>query len=73
MKNKKKLYATALVYKVPILFSITISPEASAFNDKSSPPVGAIYKFNERRQQHFLHKLIKMGGFNELSSLTMSH
>jgi hypothetical protein len=40
MKNKKKLYATALVYKVPILFSITISPEASAFNDKSSPPVG---------------------------------
>jgi hypothetical protein len=39
MKNKKKLYAIALVHKVLILVSIPISPEASAFYDKSSPPV----------------------------------
>ncbi len=39
MKNKKKLYAVALIHKVPILVSIPISPEVSVFNDKSSPPV----------------------------------
>jgi hypothetical protein len=39
MKNKKKLYAIALIHKVLILVSIPISPEAPAFYDKSSPPV----------------------------------
>jgi hypothetical protein len=39
MKNMKKLYSMALVQKVPILFSIAISSEASAFNDNSPPPV----------------------------------